>query len=164
MESIGKVLKPHGYKGELTIYLEADRIVDPMELPVIYLDMQGMPVPYVVEDIANKGKGQFKVRLKGVTTEAAALLLVKKAVSIDDDHLYEEEEDPIIGYTLIDQKLGEIGTVTGIMEIPGNQLIRVDRNGTEVLIPDNDEVIVEIDDDARTILVNCPDGLIDLNA
>jgi 16S rRNA processing protein RimM len=57
---------------------------------------------------------------------------------------------------------GELGTVKTIYEANGNDLFAVDYEGKEVLVPIRDEFIVKLDKITGKILLNLPDGLIDI--
>ena len=68
----------------------------------------------------------------------------------------------IIGFTIKDQDFGNVGIIKGINDSTAQALFEIDRDGIEILIPMNDEFIIEENRDSKTILVNTPSGLIDL--
>lgn len=71
--------------------------------------------------------------------------------------------DDLSGYEVHDVRAGVIGTVDGVIDNPGQSLLSVKRPGKgSALIPIVDDFILGIDDDARTIEVSVPDGLLDL--
>ena len=55
-----------------------------------------------------------------------------------------------------------IGTIINIIDHPGNTLIEVDADGTEVLIPLNDNTFEHINKSKKQISINLPEGLLDL--
>ena len=61
-----------------------------------------------------------------------------------------------------DENFGDVVIITVINDSTAQALFEVDRDGTEVLIPMNDEFIVKVDREHKIILVNTPEGLIDL--
>lgn len=69
----------------------------------------------------------------------------------------------IIGCRVVGKEGEEIGTVTGLWPVGGRDLLVLDRGGREALIPFMESLIAEIDVAARTIRVELPDGLLDLN-
>ncbi len=71
-----------------------------------------------------------------------------------------EEDLGFIGYQIIDQQLGPIGEITGIDDQTVNILFLVDHEGEEVMIPAAEDLILSVDDEAQTILMNLPIGLI----
>jgi len=68
----------------------------------------------------------------------------------------------IIGFEMIDTEFGSVGTITGVNDSTAQALFEVDHNGSEVLIPINDEFIEKLDRENKTITVTTPEGLIDL--
>jgi 16S rRNA processing protein RimM len=68
----------------------------------------------------------------------------------------------VIGFTIEDKNFGEVGIIKAINDSTAQALFEIDRHGTEVLIPMNDEFIVEVNRDKKTIFVETPEGLIDL--
>ena len=68
----------------------------------------------------------------------------------------------VIGFTMEDVKHGPVGLITGINDRTAQALFEIDRNGTEILIPMNDELITKVDKPNKIITVNTPEGLIDL--
>ena len=65
---------------------------------------------------------------------------------------------------MVDAQLGAIGTAVGINEMPGQHLLEVAREGTgaTVLIPVVGEFLEGVDEQARCIRVNVPQGLLEL--
>jgi 16S rRNA processing protein RimM len=56
---------------------------------------------------------------------------------------------------------GHIGIIKAINDTTAQALFEVEKDGKEILIPVNDEFIVKVDR-KKTIIVNTPEGLIDL--
>jgi len=69
----------------------------------------------------------------------------------------------IIGCEVVDKDGGRIGTVTGLLPAGGRDILVVDREGREVLIPFMESLCLDVDAAARRIRVDLPDGLLDLN-
>jgi 16S rRNA processing protein RimM len=67
-----------------------------------------------------------------------------------------------VGYTLLDQTLGEIGQIKELLDMPQQEISVVAYQGREVLVPLNAQFVVNVDDAARQVLVNMPEGLLDL--
>ena len=80
-------------------------------------------------------------------------------VSLPADHYYDWELE---GCTV---KVGarSIGQVTSVMKTGGAEILVVkDESGKERLIPLADSIVVEVDAAAKTIVVDPPEGLLDL--
>lgn len=74
------------------------------------------------------------------------------------------EDDEIIGYSIINGENGErIGAVQEVMDYSSNVVIDVKcDNGTSVLIPFADDLVQQINDDTKTIVMTIPDGILDI--
>ncbi len=76
----------------------------------------------------------------------------------DDDFHYND----LKGFIVSDETHGELGEILEVNEYPQQFVATVSYKGKEILFPLNDDMIIEIDEDARTLLVDLPDGLLDL--
>jgi 16S rRNA processing protein RimM len=70
--------------------------------------------------------------------------------------------DYFLGYTLIDDTTGEIGTIAGIDDTTFNTLFVVETPTDELLIPANTDFITAIDEKNKQIHVELPEGLLDI--
>jgi 16S rRNA processing protein RimM len=68
----------------------------------------------------------------------------------------------VIGFELVDQKSGNIGIIQSINDSSAQPLFEVLQNTTEILIPMIDPFIVAIDRDNKKVIMNLPDGLVDM--
>lgn len=67
----------------------------------------------------------------------------------------------IVGYTVVDELAGELGTVAQVIDNGAQQLLSVDCAQGEVLVPYVDAIVVGEDDDARIVATRLPQGLLD---
>ena len=140
---IGQFAKPHGIKGELSLVTNSD-VLEDAEDPYIVCEMDGILVPFFVEDFRYK-------------TDTVVL------VKLDEEDLVGDMTwDSFIGYTVTDVQKGYLGEITDVDETTINVLLRVDHKGEELLIPAVEELITEADHEARSLTVSLPEGLIDL--
>lgn len=75
--------------------------------------------------------------------------------------------DDLIGCKMIDHADGrEVGTVAEVYDPPGGVLLFAvhDEQGKELLVPFADEICLEIEIEAKRILVRLPEGMEDLKA
>ena len=166
---IGKFNKPHGLNGEISATLD----VDPTGLSCIIVDIDGINVPFFITSTRPKNAGTTLLRIDGVDSEEAVRMFVNKPVYALSTEVSEEErtdEDgfyasDFIGYDIIDDATsGRIGSITDIDDNTENVLFIVDTpDGGRAFIPVADEFITDIDTERRTLTMNLPQGLINLN-
>ena len=68
----------------------------------------------------------------------------------------------LIGCQVYLQNNELIGEVKEVVKLPGQDLLSVDKNGIEVLIPMVKQIIISIDILDKKIVVNPPEGLLDV--
>ena len=68
----------------------------------------------------------------------------------------------IIDFLLIDESFGEIGKIKEILEYPNQALFQTFYKEKEVLVPVNDLFIKNVDRKKKEILLNLPEGLLDV--
>lgn len=167
---IGKFQKTHALKGELNIILDIDPDYFIEGNPLI-VETAGIFVPFYVESIRPKGHTSYLMKLSGIDSEEEASAFVNQPVFMlqkdKEDWLDEDEEelDALIGYMIIDAASKEIiGKIEKIEDSTENILwIVEDKYGEEIFLPATEEFIVTINDEIKEIMVNLPDGLLDLN-
>ena len=161
MQKIAQVLKSNGREGELLVGFVgiAPEDID-LEEPV-FIEFDGLPVPFYFESFTPRGNTRALVRLTGVRNLTDAEELVGRDVCAEDD-LYEDEEEDLTGWTVLDADGTEVGTVTAHEDIPGNPCIWVETGHGEVLVPLREELVLDVDEQKETLRMTIPEGLLNL--
>ncbi len=114
---IGQFAKPHGIKGEIALVTNSD-VFDDSDDPYIICEMDGILVPFFIEEYRYKTDTVILLKLKNVDDEKAAREFSNREVfySLDevdrDDLVGDMTWDSFIGYRVIDEHHGEIGEIT----------------------------------------------------
>lgn len=164
---LGKIVRKYSFKGELLIKLDTDQPELYENLDAMFIDLRNTLIPFFVESSQLHKSDLLRVQFEDVTSEADADALMKSDIylplellpKLKGNKFYFHE---VIGFTMKDKNYGEVGTITGINDTTAQALFEVENNGTEILIPMNDEFILNVDRENKTILVETPEGLIDL--
>lgn len=164
---LGKIVKKYSFKGEVLAKLDTDEPELYENLDSILINLRNNLVPFFIESSQLHKSELLRIKFEDVDTEGDADALIKSELYLPLDLLPELDEDKfyfheIIGFTIKDQNFGLVGTIKSINDSTAQSLFEIDRDGKEVLIPMNDEFIIEVDKTNKTILVNTPEGLIDL--
>jgi 16S rRNA processing protein RimM len=164
---LGKVVKKYSFKGELLVKLDTDEPDLYDNLDAIFIDLRGNLIPFFVQSSQLHKSELLRVKFEDVDTEADADSLMKTELYLPLDLLPKLEGNKfyfheVIGFKIKDNNFGEVGILKGINDSTAQSLFEIDRDGIEILIPMNDEFIVEVDRKNKTILLNTPEGLIDL--
>lgn len=163
---LGKITKTHGLKGEMQIWLDVDVPQDYEDLDSVMLDIKGELIPYLIDNIQIRGTKSI-VKFEDIDTIEAAQKLVGSDLylplevlpDLKDDQFYYHE---ITDFQVVDAIKGKLGIVTAVYTSHQQDLIAMDYQGVEVLIPINDDIVTSINRDKKELYTNLPDGLIDV--
>ncbi len=166
---IGTLQKPHGTEGEITL-LCANNVFEMAEEPdFIVCDMEGILVPFFLESYRYKGAMSVLLKLEDVDTLESARRFQGVKVYLhrrflpQTDEAGEMEDEFLIGFRVEEEREGCIGTVKRVDDSTANVLLVVEHNGEEVLIPLHEEFVRKVDEEAHTLYLSMPEGLLQLN-
>ena len=133
----------------------------------MFVQVRNNLIPFFIESSQLHKSELLRIKFEEVDTEADADALLKSELYLPLEFLPKLEGNKfyfheVIGFKITDKNFGEVGTVKAINDSTAQALFEVDRDGIEILIPMNDEFIVEVNRETKTILVETPEGLIDL--
>ena len=161
---IGVIGKAHGIKGELSIQIDDD-IFDRVDAEYLVLKLDGIFVPFFMEEYRFKSDSVVLVKFEGVDTQERARELTGVEVYFPRE-LAEQDENAelsysaLVGYTLIDNNSGKsVGTIAYVDEQTINIMFELEDGR---LIPASEELIVDVDQKNRTITLDIPEGILDL--
>lgn len=162
---LGKVTKPWGVKGQMVLFLDVDAPEEYAGLDSAFVEIKGKLVPHFFHiDQLNGNKAV--VTFEEISAEQATALSGRELYlplnllpKLEGNKFYFHE---VLGFRVIDEEKGDIGTLEQVIEYPAQPLFQVMKNGVEVLIPVIDEVIKKVDRGQKIIHIAAPKGLIDL--
>ncbi|MBY0543585.1 MAG: ribosome maturation factor RimM [Sphingobacteriaceae bacterium] len=163
---IGYITKTKGLKGEVQLYFEFDAYEN-LDLDVVFADMNGKMVPFFVESHKLYPNSTGLFYFDDIDHIDKAQVLVKKKMYLPLTKMPERGEDDFTyndlkGYIVSDETQGELGEILEVNEYPQQFVATVLYQEKEVLFPLNEDMIVEIDEEEKTLLVDLPEGLLDL--
>ena len=164
---IGKVGKPHGYKGETTIYI-TDDVFDRTDAQYLVLEIDGILVPFFMEEYRFRSDTTVIMKFCDVDTEDGARRLTGCDVYFPREIAGESDDERSLAqiqqFTVVDANTHkEIGKIIAIDDSTANTLLEVSTNeGDSILIPVHDNLIANIDVKAMTVTMLLPEGLLEL--
>jgi len=163
--SVGILRKPHGLSGAFSFMLTRELKSLKKYPPHFFLEVKGAYIPYFVSSMDLKDIFSGYITLEDVTKLEDAKALVNSELYLDDKTIaafFKKAADEygfLIGYTAFDRDT-ELGPVSDILSHPAQILAEIRVNGTEVLIPIVDDLVIEIDKRKKKIVFDVPEGLI----
>lgn len=165
---LGYIAKGHGLKGEVKAVFDVHDIHEYGPETRLFLAKGDAPLQaYVIERMRVSTDKQAVVKFEGVDgrEEADALrgstLFFPEAElpALEAGHFYYFE---VIGFRVKDAQLGELGTIKRFVEAGPQDLLVMDYQGKEVLIPMNPSFVGEADLEAEVLHTQLPPGLLDV--
>ncbi len=167
-EKVGFIRKTHGVQGEVILEFEPHYEYSVEEANRFFVELDGLLVPFFLE----KDGFRFKttntaiLNFEDVGSEEYAKRLVGMSVyiyqtEILDNHQQETIQSRFLDYMLSDEQLGELGRIEQIDDFAGNIVLTVNYRGNELLIPFNEDFLIELNDEQKTILMQLPEGLVE---
>lgn len=164
---IGKFIKPHGIKGEITFAFDND-IFDRVDCPYLICSIDNIFVPFFIKSYRFKGSDTALVLLEDVESEIQAKRFNGLSVYFPRKYFDNNEEVELtlnyfIDFIVIDKQLGEIGIIKDIDESTINTLFLLKKKGSDddIIIPASDDFITDIDSENKILYVELPVGLLD---
>ncbi|MCX6243116.1 MAG: ribosome maturation factor RimM [Bacteroidetes bacterium] len=163
---LGKILKPFGNKGQVAAMLDVDEPARYMKLESVYLDLDPERVPFFIQSIEMSGARRVVIKFEDVDSIGDAepysgkemYLLLSSLPPLKGKKFYYHE---VMGFSVIDEHHGAIGTLTKVLELPRQPLLQIDNGGKEILVPLVDEVILKVDRKKKELHIRAPEGLIE---
>ena len=159
---IGRLGKAHGVKGEVSFQFDDD-IFDRVDADYLVLDIDGILVPFFIEEYRFKTDDNALMKFEGIDTQERARELTgcevyfPRVMAEDDEQL---SWAAIVGFELVDANSGKAaGRIASVDDSTINILFELE-NGK--LIPASEELITNVDTKKQQIKMNIPQGLLEI--
>jgi 16S rRNA processing protein RimM len=165
---LGTVFKLHGYKGNVKIYSDYNTTLDFKSIECFLIEKNTSLVPFFISHAKYIKANTILVKFEEINSEKDARSLLSRKVYllkgiheiVARDKKYEEK---LIGFEIIDSKLGKIGTVKYVNTQTPQKLIFVSNGEKEFCFPMHENFIIKINELRKLIQVEIPEELIHLN-
>jgi 16S rRNA processing protein RimM len=163
---IGYVVKPHGLKGEVNISIDPDIPNDFSTLDAVFLTEGDGLVPYFITAVSVSGNKAY-VKFEDIDHVDHAAGLTGKSLYLpktarpksDRGEFYDDE---VIGFSVEDEELGQLGVISDVMTAGPNRLLVMDYQEKEVLIPINSPFVISVNKSKKRLTTRLPEGFLDI--
>ncbi len=163
---LGEVIKTHGLNGEVNISLEVDFPDEYQNLESVFLEQQGKLVPFFIDTIQINNNHRALVKFDDIESLDDAKNIIKAKLYLPLSALPKLEKGQYYFHDLIACEVFEgdikLGVVKEVIDLNGNQLLAIDADNKEILIPLKDEILTNVDTANKRVDVSLPDGLLDI--
>jgi 16S rRNA processing protein RimM len=162
---VARIGRAHGVNGEATIEVRTDLPEERFIVGSVLVTEPSSFGPLTITSVRNHN-GTLLLGFKEVKDRTAVeklrdvLLLADVDISEggDEDNFHIQE---LLGCRVVTDAGVVVGIMTDLVQLPGQDLLAVDHNGREILIPFVLEIVPEIDVENKVITITPPEGLLD---
>lgn len=158
----GKVLRTQGVDGTLHILID-QKIKELGKGQALFLWNNLEWVPFFIERLESINEQEYLIKFEDLNAKEAASKFSSHPVSIQADEILSsaEEKHPWADWIVFSEQIGEIGPVVDVQDMSEYLLFTVQHKEKEVLIPVHEDLILNLNEEERTMLLALPDGLLD---
>ena len=164
---LGKIVSKYSFKGEVLVKLDTDEPELYENMESVFVSLGNNLVPFFIEKCSLHKSNLLRIDFEEVKSENEADRIMGSELylpltflpKLTGDKFYFHE---VIGFTVIDTVHGDIGIIKSINDATSQALFEVDKDGKDLLIPINDEIITKVDRENKTVFVSTPEGLVEL--
>jgi 16S rRNA processing protein RimM len=155
---VGRIGRPHGLKGEVTVHLTSDRTERVAPGSVLHDGDRALVV-----ETSRTHQGRWLVRFEGVHDRDGADALRGVVLTADPEATVGDElwVHELVGRSVRDAGGADLGIVRAVEANPASDLLVIApaSGGAEVLVP----LTFLVSSDGDALVVDPPEGLLDLN-
>lgn len=164
---IGKIGKPHGVNGEMSVQIDDD-VFDRVDADYLVLKLDGILVPFFFEEYRFKSDETILAKFEGIDsvekarefTNVEVFFPRELAASASSAQEGDVSYAQLVGFDLVNDADGKcVGKIAYVDEQTINIMFELE-DGT--LIPASEELITALDVEAKTISLAIPEGILDL--
>jgi 16S rRNA processing protein RimM len=164
---VGQIQSTHGLKGELVIghYLQDANEMKDWEALMVELHTDSY-IPYFISSFKKMNNSEILLlfddiqnpelakELLGCNVYASPLVTVKA--------LIKKDWDDIIGFAISEKTTGLIGNIIEVSQGVGQQFFHVQNGEKEMMIPIQEQWIINVNADKKVITMDLPEGFVEV--
>ena len=164
---LGKIAKKFSFKGEVLLYLDTDEPELYEDMESVFVEFNKNLVPFFIKNSSLHKNDFLRVQFEDVDSEAEADSIMNCEVYLPLDRLPKLSGNKfyfheVIGFEIEDKRLGVFGKIVSINDSTAQPLFEVLNGEVEMLIPMIDQFLVEIDRKSKKVVMDLPEGLVEM--
>jgi 16S rRNA processing protein RimM len=164
---LGKIAKKFSFKGEVLIYLDTDEPEEYQDMESVFVEIGKNLVPYFITTCSLHKNDFLRVQFEDINNEEDADALIGSEIYLPLSHLTKLEGNKfyyheVIDFEIEDKTYGVFGRIVSVNDATAQPLFEVLNGEVELLIPMVDHFIIKIDRENKKVIMDLPDGLIQM--
>jgi 16S rRNA processing protein RimM len=160
---LGTISKTRGIRGEVIVRIKNPNIEPAENWESLFLQIDGILVPFFILSVIAINADEWIISFEDYEHMDMVRRFIGSHVWIRKD-LVETFRDEVLldaleGYLLTNVRTGKAGVITGFVDIPGNPIFEVSIQGEKLMIPAQDELVEDIDQENKRLFMNLPEGM-----
>ncbi len=164
---LGKIAKKFSFKGEVLIYLDTDQPELYENMESVFVEFNNNLVPFFIQSSSLHKSDFLRVQFEDVDNEEEADKLLGCSIylplsmlpKLSGNKFYFHE---VIGFEIEDKRLGVFGKIVSINDTSAQPLFEVLNGNVEILVPMIDQFLVKIDRENKKVIMDLPEGLVEM--
>ncbi len=164
---LGKIARVSGYEGFVTIRLEQEFIQNIPEMGSVFIEVEGRQVPFFISSLEYSGGDSLRLKFEDYDTyekisEFSGCRVFLTTPGKKDSG--KTSTPSVTGFRVLTPDMKLAGTVAELIRNPGQDLLRITSpEEKEILVPFHEDLILNIDKRKKSIVIDIPEGLRELN-
>lgn len=163
---LGKITRTHGLAGNVLLKLDTDQPELYNKLEGIFLEINGLLVPFFVDK-----QQWYKAGTKMISFKNATEAMVEQSIGknvflplstlppLEGNQFYYHE---VVGWQILDEQNRNCGIIKEINDQTAQHYFILKLSGKDVIIPVIKDWITEVNREQKTIRMNLPEGLLEV--
>jgi 16S rRNA processing protein RimM len=165
---LGRITKVSGFEGAVAVKIEKIFTENIPEMESIFLEIEGRPVPFFISDLEYSGADILKLWFAGYDSIEKINEFIGCRIFLTDEtsDVSNKKTDSLLllGYQVFTQNNKLLGPVSDIIPNNGQWLLNViSADKKSLLIPFHEDFIISIDKKKKSIVMDIPEGLLEIN-
>ncbi len=164
---VGTIVSKFSFKGEVLVKTDTDDSALLENRESVFVELGKELIPFFIERCSYHKANLLRIKFEEVDTERDAEALLRQSLflplsllpKLSGNKFYYHE---VIGFQVVDVNHGEVGVITHINDRSSQPIFEIEHEGRQILIPLHDDFLKEVNRKDKRIIVETPEGLIEL--
>ena len=154
---VGSLVKHHGLRGELKVFLYNEDSKTLVKGLPIWIENDDNFTSYNLENVRGS-KNNLIIKFEEINSREKSQFLLKKEIYVSRNDFPDLDEgfylNDIIGFKIMGEDNQNYGYLKDILVLTGNEILVVDYDGKEILVPNVENFVKLFDFDEKIIIVS----------
>lgn len=164
---VGYISKAHGIKGDVRAVFDVFDLTEYRKTKVLWGGKKGAPLQQLtITNFKPQQKTEVLLHIDAVSDRDMALEMIGTTLFVAEENLPPLPKGhfyyfQVVGFQVVDTNLGPLGTIMDFADGSAHDIIMMEYQDKEVLIPMADHIVGKADFETKTVSTTLPEGLLE---